>query len=93
MMSRADIPPAIACCDLWNPGTLTAVKRDTYRRAVEGGLIRIRRVVYHRPTGYVTVEYWSRLPHAWTLQQLREYTLLDQGEQLRMDTKGEHHGL
>lgn len=76
--------PAIACCDLWNPCTLTRPKMEAYKRAIRAGMIRIRRVVYHKPTGYVTVEYWSQLPHAWTLDHLRAYAALNQGEQLRL---------
>lgn len=78
--------PTIVCCDLWPCGTLTKAKLDAYRRLMDEGCIRIRRVVHHRDTGYTTVDYWSALPHAWTLNRLRELSgLLDQGTQTRME--------
>ncbi len=78
--------PTIVCCDLWPRGTLTQAKLDAYKRLIDTGDIKIRRVVHHKATGYTTVEYWSNLPHAWTLNKLRELAaLLDQGTQTRME--------
>lgn len=78
--------PTIVCCDLWPHGTLTQAKMDAYKRLINMGDIRIRRVVHHKATGYTTVEYWSNLPHAWTLNKLRELAgVLDQGTQTRLE--------
>ena len=78
--------PTIVCCDLWPRGTLTQAKMDAYKRLIDMGDIRIRRVVHHKATGYTTVEYWSNLPHAWTLNKLRELAaVLDQGEQTKLE--------
>lgn len=67
-------PPGIPCVDLWPPGTLTSPKLAAYRALMDAGDIRIRKVVYHRPGGYTTVDYLSTLPHAWTLERLKEAT-------------------
>lgn len=67
-------PPIIPCIDLWPPGTLTSPKLAAYRALMDAGDIRIRKVTYHRPGGYTTVEYLSNLPHAWTLERLKEAT-------------------
>lgn len=78
--------PTIVCCDLWPRDTLTQPKLDAYKRLIDMGDIRIRRVVHHKATGYTTVEYWSNLPHAWTLNKLRDLAaVLDQGTQTRME--------
>lgn len=78
--------PTIVCCDLWPRDTLTQAKMDAYKRLIDMGDIRIRRVVHHKATGYTTVEYWSNLPHAWTLNKLRELAgVLDQGTQTRLE--------
>lgn len=79
-------PPSIVCCDLWPPRTLTEAKMAAYKRLIDLGEIRIRRVVHYKATGYTTVDYWSTLPHAWTLNRLRELaSLLDQGQQTRLE--------
>jgi len=78
--------PTIVCCDLWPPGALTEDKRNAYRAAAGNGEIRVRRVVYHKTSGYITVEYWSALPHAWTLDRLRQLAALHApGQQTRME--------
>ena len=78
--------PTIVCCDLWPPGALTQAKLTAYKRLIDTGDVRIRRVIYHKPTGYTTVDYWSNLPHAWTLNRLRELAAtLDQGTQTRLE--------
>lgn len=84
--------PTIVCCDLWPRGTLTQAKMDAYKRLIDMGDIRIRRVVHHKATGYTTVEYWSNLPHAWTLNRLREVgarlalaAALNEGEQTKLE--------
>lgn len=78
--------PTIVCCDLWPRDTLTQAKLDAYKRLIDMGDIKIRRVIHHKVTGYTTVEYWSNLPHAWTLNKLRELAgVLDQGTQTRLE--------
>ena len=85
-------PPTIVCCDLWPPHTLTDEKMAAYKRLIDLGDIRIRRVVHHKATGYTTVDYWSNLPHAWTLNRLRELAaVLDQGTQTTLDLTGGMH--
>ncbi len=84
-MTVSHDPPTIRCCDLWPPGTLTADKLGAYKRMIDRGDIRIRRVVTHRHSGHVTVEYWSNLPHAWTLDHLKELSRLEAGEQTQME--------
>lgn len=84
--------PTIVCCDLWPAGKLTEDKLSAYRRMIDLGNIRVRRVVYHKATGYTTVDYWSNLPHAWTLKRLRELAgVLNHGTQLHMDEGGTQH--
>lgn len=61
----------IPCCDLWQPGQLSKHKMDAYKALRDTGDIRIKRVTYYKGTGYVIVEYWSTLPHEWTLDALR----------------------
>ena len=76
----------IPCCDLWFPGTLTPPKLAAYKRAAAQGNIWIRRVVYHKQTGYVTVEYMAGIPHDWMLEQLgREARTVVVGQQMLMD--------
>jgi len=78
-------PPFIPCVDLWPPGTLTDAKRAAYKQLINKGDIKIRKTVYHKGSGYITVDYLSNLPHEWTLGRLRELTMLDQGQQIRME--------
>lgn len=52
-----NLKPTIVCCDLWPPGTLTDDKMAAYRRLIDLGDIRIRRVIHHKTTGYTTVDY------------------------------------
>lgn len=85
-MTEVHPEPAICCCDLWPPGTLIQVKLDAYKHLIDLGEIRIRRVVHHKPSGFTTVEYWSGLPHAFTLRRLRETAqLLDPGTQTKLE--------
>lgn len=78
--------PSIVCCDLWPRDTLTPVKMAAYRKLITDGLIRIRRVVYHKGSGYITIDYRSQLPHQWTLNRLRETAAtLDPGTQVRLE--------
>lgn len=85
-MTEAKGVPTIVCCDMWPPGRLTQVKLDAYKRLIDEGMIRIRRVVYHKATGITVVDYWSQLPHAWTLTRLKETAaLLDPGQQIRLE--------
>ena len=51
------LQPTIVCCDLWPPHTLTDEKMAAYKRLIDLGDIRIRRVVHHKATGYTTVDY------------------------------------
>lgn len=62
----------IYCCDLWPPGTLTDNKMQAYRKLMDRGEIQLRNVTVHKRNGFVTVEYDSGLPHAWTLERLSE---------------------
>ncbi|MBE5775283.1 MAG: hypothetical protein E7337_15380 [Clostridiales bacterium] len=78
-------PPFIPCVDLWPPGTLTDAKRAAYKQLINKGDIKIRKTVYHKGSGYITVDYLSNLPHEWTLGRLRELAMLDQGQQIRME--------
>lgn len=85
-MTAAQNPPSIVCCDMWPPGRLTKVKMDAYKRLIDEGMIRIRRVVYHKVTGITVVDYWSQLPHDWTLDHLKKLAaLLDPGQQMRLE--------
>lgn len=80
------LEPTICCTDLWPPKSLDNVKLAAYKTLIARGDIKIKRVIYHKASGYTTVEYWSAIPHAWTLGQLRELARsLDPGEQIRMD--------
>ncbi|MBQ7844986.1 MAG: hypothetical protein IJ392_02415 [Clostridia bacterium] len=78
-------PPFIPCVDLWPPGTLTDVKRAAYKQLIDKGDIRIRKTVYHKDSGYITVDYLSNIPHEWTLEQLRKYAAQSQGQQIRLE--------
>ena len=77
----------IPCCDLWQPGQLSAHKMDAYKALRETGEIRIKRVTYSKETGFVIVEYWSTLPHEWTLDALRAKSLsiISQAKQISME--------
>ena len=77
--------PFIPCVDLWPPGTLTDAKRAAYKQLINKGDIRIRKVVYHKGSGHVTVDYLSNIPHEWTLEQLRKHVPMPAGQQLRME--------
>lgn len=79
--------PRIVCTDLWPPKSLTDIKLSAYKALIARGDIKIKRVTYHKASGYTTVEYWSSIPHAWILRQLQELAAtLDPGEQIKMDT-------
>lgn len=85
-MLEAKREPTIVCCDLWQRGTLTQVKMAAYKRLIDDGMIRIRRVVHYKATGITVVDYWSQLPHAWTLQHLKRIAeLLDPGQQMKLE--------
>ncbi len=78
--------PTICCTDLWPPSTLTDVKLAAYKILIARGDVKIKRVTYHKASGYTTVEYWSSLPHAWILSQMHELaSTLDPGEQIRLE--------
>ncbi len=80
------LEPTICCTDLWPPKTLGNVKLSAYKTLIARGDIKIKRVIYHKASGYTTVEYWSNIPHAWMLGQLKKLAeTLDPGEQIRMD--------
>ena len=85
-MQPVSPPCIIACCDLWPPGRLSPLKLAAYKRLINDGVIRIRRVVHHPRTGFTVVDYLSQLPHAWTLSLLRDTAaLLDPGQQQSLE--------
>lgn len=78
----------IPCVDLWHRDQFPPHKMQAYKVLRDEGRIIIRHVTYHKPTGWVTVEYFACLPQAWIhneLAQIANRILKDNpGQQLTM---------
>lgn len=64
--------PEFSCCDLWPPGTFSASKMAAYKQMMRAREIVLGEVTVFKSSGHITVEYMSRIPHAWVLDRLKQ---------------------
>lgn len=78
-------PRQILCADIWPKDKLDKQHMDAYKRVEDDGIIQIRKIVYDKSHGLVSMEYMSQIPHQWVKDHLRKALFRKPEHQLKLN--------
>lgn len=78
-------PRQILCADIWPKDKLDKPHMDAYKRVEDDGIIQIRKIVYDKAHGLVSMEYMSQIPHQWALDHLKKALFRRPDRQLKLN--------